>query len=243
MTLGMTSVVANAAPAFADANFHIYPNPTVLTTFGSITMTYQVTGLKPNSTYIIDDPIAGGPSCPVHVAAETDDSGDFALSLNGFPCEPGQSVATLTKDFGNHAIVGTFIHKVVAPRPTTDGTPCSGPRFFAAPGSRAPYPTSRATYPPALILDYSNRAPFNSFISKTLIGECLMPNVSRQSGTYTVTDPVCRINNAPVATDGMGRFYYQCNPFGVPPGVTSSEMYITQNPGNTVIVRNGEVMK
>jgi hypothetical protein len=174
---------------------------------------------------------------------DTDDSGAFALSLNGFPCTPGQSVVTVTKDFGNHAIVATFVHKVVAPRPTTDNVPCTGPRFFAAPGSRAPYPTSRASYPPALLLNYSERGPFNGFVSKTLIGECLAPNVSRLTGTYTVTDPVCKIFDSAVNTDGMGRFYYQCNPFQVPAGTTSSVMTITEHPSGNVIVMNGETIK
>lgn len=251
MAIGTTSAVVGAAPAFAQANFQIFPNPTVLTTFGSITMTYQVTGLRPNSPYIVDDPILTVPEdCAVHTVLETDDNGNAALSLNAFACTadhpvmPGQSVATLTKGFGNNAVVDTFIHKVVAPRPTTDGTPCTGPRFFAAPGSRAPYPTSRLSYPPALLLHYSSRPAFaNSFLSKTLIGECLTPNVSVQSGTYTINDPACKIFDFAVATDGMGRFYYQCNAFGVPPGTTSSVMFITEHPSGNVIVMNGETMK
>jgi len=240
MVLGTTAAVVSAAPAFAAPNLQLFPNPGVLTTNGTLVTTYEATGLTPGRTYQLNDPI---PGCTVNTSLPADANGNWVLALQaGGGCMPGQSIATISKAFGHGGIVAVALHTVRAPRPTLDHTACSGPRFFAAPGSRTPYPGSRTSYPPDLLSHYPSLGT-TAITGKTLVAECLTPNVSFSSGTYTVTDTACHYNNAPVSTDGMGRFYLVCDSFGPTDVLLQAPSVMTISQNGQVIVTNTETFQ
>jgi hypothetical protein len=240
LVAGAMSSIVGAAPALAAPIFELFPNPGVLTTNGTLVTTYQATGLIPGRNYQLSDPI---PGCPVNTSFPADANGNFVLALPaGSGCTPGQSIATLSKEFGHGGIVAVALHTVRAPRPTLDHTACSGPRFFAAPGSDTPYPGSKTGYPPALLAHYPALGT-TAITGKTLVGECLTPNVSSSSGTYTVTDTACRYNNTPVSTDGMGRFYLVCDSFGPTDVLLQAPSVMTISQNGQVIVTNTETFQ